>query len=109
MWRPIGVVMCLGVTSTRQCWKRLGLVSIYPPAAEKERQSHQGTAYGPLFGSEPVIVEDVSGSMMFASVRAQMDNPAEKKTAPASPFVYDSDFTMSETAPVSGRGLGTFA
>ena len=86
--------------------KRLGLVSIYPSAAEKERQSHQGTAYGPLFGSEPVIVEDVSGSMMFASVRAQMDNPAEKKTAPASPFVYDSDFTMSETAQFLAEDLG---
>ena len=86
--------------------KRLGLVSIYPPAAEKERQSHQGTAYGPLFGSEPVIVEDVSGSMMFASVRAQMDNPAEEKTVPASPFVYGSDFTMSETAQFLAEDLG---
>ena len=78
--------------------KRLGLVSIYPSAAEKERQPHQGTAYGPLFGSEPVIVEDVPGSMMFASVRAQMQNPAEKKTVLRSPFVFDSEFTMAETA-----------
>ena len=36
--------------------------------------------------------------MMFASVRAQMQNPAEKKTAPVSPFVFDSEFTMAETA-----------
>ena len=86
--------------------KRLGLVSIYPSAAEKERKPHQGTAYGPLFGSEPIIVEDVSGSMMFASVRAQMQNAAEEKTVPGSPFVYDSESTMSETVQDLAEDLG---